>query len=84
MDKIKEAIQRALLEVKEYHKLDNTEIKKLSALVSAVAKSDEDIRLFFYSGVVKMAKEIDNILKEKQEKLLKEIKKIKDDDDILN
>ena len=80
-DKIYKVIERALLEIKKEHKLEDDEIKKLATLISAVIQSDTYIRLMFYDGVTDVARKIYETLNNERQELEKSIKRNKDDDD---
>ena len=79
-DKISKTIERALLEIKKEHKLEDLEIKKLATLISAVVQSDAYIRLMFYDGVTDVARKIYETLSQERKELEKSIKSNNDDD----
>jgi uncharacterized protein (UPF0218 family) len=95
MDKIAEAVAKALKDTNKLHKIDDDEAERLAVLVATVVKSEKHLRMVFYSGVQVIALRIQEILKKQEIELLKKMKGSMDDgnkgddkddnkDDILN
>ena len=78
--KLYNEIFKLLQNLKDEHYFDVVEMEQVASIINAVAKSPQDVRMYFYKGVSIMAETIVVMLGEKAEEIKKELYKKNDDD----